>query len=379
MNGRLRGSLLALGLAACAPAPPPASAPTAPPVPTRTWPRSAEEFLARPRGFYVVVDVERNEVRFMDSTTVLWSTPAGTGTGFRLETDRGRWEFSTPTGLFFVQSKELDPVWIVPDWYFLKNGRPVPPEDSPLRRQPGALGAAAIYLGHEIAIHGTDKPELLGQRVSHGCIRVADPFAVRLFHNVQIGTPVLIVGQAPPPDPNVPLPTNPGRPRRRPPNPWARLSTEALLQAVDRGLAADTGAAWVAPAAELIRRAIRDDSAALRGLLRRAGHGARPAVRREFATFLADLYTRGSWRTVVSLARIEPEARRRAAEAIVQAAMDLYPGDPQDPTAPWPTRRLLPDRLGPEGRRGWQALADAEAAWRAARRGTASAWGRERG
>jgi len=345
------------------------------PRPTAAWPRSVEEFLAHPRGFYVVVDIERNEVRFMDSTTVLWSTPAGTGTGFRLETDRGRWEFSTPTGLFFVQSKELDPVWIVPDWYFVKNGKPVPSEDSPLRRQPGALGAAAIYLGHEIAIHGTDKPELLGQRVSHGCIRVADPFAVRLFHNVQIGTPVLIVGRAPPPDTSVPLPTNPGRTRRRPPNPWARATTRSLLAALDRGLAADTGSAWVAPAAELVRRAIRDDSAALRGLLRRAGQGARPTTRREFETFLADLYARGSWRTVVSLARIEPEVRQRAAEAIVHATLDLYPGDPQDPTAPWPTRRLLPTRLGPDGRRGWQALADAEARWRAAHGGPRPAWG----
>src|SRR5690606_1607731 len=39
--------------------------------------------------------------------------------------------------------------------------------------------------------HGTDRTDL---GVSHGCIRLETRYARRLFHNVQVGTPVIIVG-----------------------------------------------------------------------------------------------------------------------------------------------------------------------------------------
>jgi hypothetical protein len=68
----------------------------------------------------------------------------------------------------------------------------------------------------------------------------------------------------------------------------------------------------------------------------------------------------------VSLARIEPEARGRAAYSIVTATMDLYPGGAADPRAPWPTRRVPPEGLGPAGRAGWEALAAAEKDYRTA-------------
>jgi hypothetical protein len=166
------------------PAPPPPAAAPAPPVPV-------------PDRKFVVVDVERNELRFMDGERVLWRAPVGTGTGFRLSTRSGRqWQFHTPSGTMQVQYKELNPAWFRPDWWFIENKRPVPPQDSPLRKEEGGLGAAAVFLGNELAIHGTDKPELLGRRVSHGCIRLSNANAVRLFHNVQVGTPVMIVGES---------------------------------------------------------------------------------------------------------------------------------------------------------------------------------------
>lgn len=43
-----------------------------------------------------------------------------------------------------------------------------------------------------VAIHGTSLPELLGQRVSHGCIRVGNRDIVRLSRIVRPGTPVII-------------------------------------------------------------------------------------------------------------------------------------------------------------------------------------------
>jgi hypothetical protein len=45
--------------------------------------------------------------------------------------------------------------------------------------------------GH-VAIHGTNAPWLLGQSVSHGCIRVSNAVIRRLAHVLPLGTPVLI-------------------------------------------------------------------------------------------------------------------------------------------------------------------------------------------
>jgi hypothetical protein len=46
--------------------------------------------------------------------------------------------------------------------------------------------------GGFVGIHGTDQPELLPGRVSHGCIRMRNPDIVRLAHLMPVGTPVTI-------------------------------------------------------------------------------------------------------------------------------------------------------------------------------------------
>jgi hypothetical protein len=319
---------------------------------------------------YVVVDVEKNELRFMGGDRVLWRAPVGTGTGFRLRGGTGRqWDFSTPTGTMHVQFKQMNPVWYKPDWYFIENKLPVPSENSPLRREAGGLGAAAVFLGDEIAIHGTDKPELLGRRVSHGCIRLSNANAVRLFHNVQVGTPVMIVGQTvvlneDQPD-SVARFTRRARRVATRPNPLARVATPTLLTRLDTQLRATGDSAWVAVASELMERGLRSDVPALRGLLTRAGQAPSTSRREEYKTFMADVFSRGVLRTVVSLNRIAPEARERAVADIVAGTMELYHGNLNDTAAPWPTKRVQRERLGPEGQAGWTALQRAEAAYRA--------------
>jgi hypothetical protein len=266
--------------------------------------------------------------------------------------------------VFQVKYKEEMPVWYLPDWYFIEKGLPLPPEDSPERRQEGQLGVAAVYVSEEIAIHGTSRPELLGQRVSHGCIRLENKFAQRLYHNVQIGTPIVIVGgEYEPVEP--PEVTDPGGPVRREPDPLAGLSTTEILRRLDQHLEdADTTGAWVPLASRLITRGLREDAVALRGLLARAGTAGSVALNREYATFLADAFSRGSLRAVVSLARIGEEERDRATRAIVEATMALYPGSALDERAPWPTRRLHNGILGPEGNAGWESLLAAEKDYR---------------
>lgn len=147
---------------------------------------------------YVVIRLAENRLLLVDGREVIWSAPVGTGTGFRLEGAGESWAFDTPRGVFRVERKEKDPVWIMPDWAFVEQGRPVPPPDSPLRRRKGMLGSTALYIGYELAIHGTNRPDLVtnpdpdARRVSHGCIRMTDEDARRLYHQVDVGTLVLI-------------------------------------------------------------------------------------------------------------------------------------------------------------------------------------------
>lgn len=46
--------------------------------------------------------------------------------------------------------------------------------------------------GWTIGIHGTPRPELLGQAVSRGCIRMRNADVVRIYDRVELGTPVTI-------------------------------------------------------------------------------------------------------------------------------------------------------------------------------------------
>jgi hypothetical protein len=143
-------------------------------------------------GRYVVISLDEHMLHLMEDERVIWSAVVGTGTGTRLEGAGQKWDFSTPRGIFRVQLKEKDPVWRVPDWAFVERGVPIPPLNHPSREEEGMLGTTAIYLQYDIAVHGTNNPELLGQPVSHGCIRMTNEAVRRLYHEVEIGTPVII-------------------------------------------------------------------------------------------------------------------------------------------------------------------------------------------
>jgi lipoprotein-anchoring transpeptidase ErfK/SrfK len=143
-------------------------------------------------GRYIVVSLEEHRLYLMEAERVVWSTVVGTGTGTRLEGAGQQWDFSTPRGMFRVQRKEKDPRWYLPDWHYVENKVPVPDPDDPKRWQRGMLGTSALFLGEGIALHGTSKPALLGQAVSHGCIRMTNEAARELYYAVEVGTPVII-------------------------------------------------------------------------------------------------------------------------------------------------------------------------------------------
>jgi hypothetical protein len=88
----------------------------------------------------------------------------------------------TPLGLFYVTWK-FDPS-IDPDWAILGTYAFETSAYSKLTDWPG---------GGIVGVHGTPWPELLGQAVSHGCVRIANENIEFLRSRVTLGTPVEIV------------------------------------------------------------------------------------------------------------------------------------------------------------------------------------------
>src|SRR5690606_16193812 len=102
--------------------------------------------------------------------------------------------------------------------------------------------------------------------------RLENRFAQRLYHNVQIGTPIVIIGGEHLDDEPPGETTDPGSPRPRPADPLAGLGTTEILNRLGTLLEAnDTTGAWVPLASRLITRGLKDDAVALRGLLSLAG------------------------------------------------------------------------------------------------------------
>jgi hypothetical protein len=339
------------------------------------------------RGDYlIVIDLDDNELHFMQGRTILWSAPVGTGMDLKLEASNRKWQFSTPVGEYQVEYKEENPVWVAPDWFYIENKLPVPPPNDPKRRFPGALGVAAVHFGVGLAIHGTDKPDLLGQRVSHGCIRLANEYAQRLYHNVQVGTKVLIVGtqergemgrltpgQVPGAGPvdarTQRLRDRAKAERTRLMNGLNALSTEALLERLEEEMAArgssSVPAKWPETASVLIRRAVKDeDQDAARGMLEQVEGLRTPHLRAEYLTFVADLYRRATPVAALALAGLEGRTQQAAAGAIVEGTLGLFADGPEQPTAPWPSRRVLRTVLAEDAQAGYDAVLSAEQAYR---------------
>jgi lipoprotein-anchoring transpeptidase ErfK/SrfK len=199
---------------------------------------------------YIVVSIEERRLWYKQGDETIFTTRVATGSGKTLVKDGGKdeWKFETPRGRLVVQGKELDPVWVPPDWHYIEyakkkglgvvymkrgeqiplpdgavlavegndvvkryaDGRTypmeagegheidaggnviVPPFGTNQRKYKGVLGSHRILLGDGYGLHGTDKPESIGQAVSHGCVRLRNEDIAFLYSIVPIGTPVFI-------------------------------------------------------------------------------------------------------------------------------------------------------------------------------------------
>ncbi|MGH6665734.1 MAG: L,D-transpeptidase, partial [Pseudolabrys sp.] len=97
----------------------------------------------------------------------------------------------TWTGRARVEGKYVRPAWQAPP--SIRRENPRLPKVIPGGAANNPMGAAALTLrGGEYAIHGTNRPELIGGFVSHGCIRMYNSDIRELYRLVNVGTPVVV-------------------------------------------------------------------------------------------------------------------------------------------------------------------------------------------
>ncbi len=143
-------------------------------------------------GPVITIDVSTNQAYFFRDGVLVRKSKAATGSDKILRSGRKVWWFRTPRGRHSVVGKVKDPIWVKPDWAFVEEGKPIPPPESPLRKEKGTMGKYALDLGDRVMIHGTNDPKSIGRRVSHGCIRLPKDMLTLLWREVEVGTEVHI-------------------------------------------------------------------------------------------------------------------------------------------------------------------------------------------
>ena len=100
----------------------------------------------------------------------------------------GRQGLETPSGLYSIDDKQVNPSWHVPQssWAGDLAGRVIPPgPDDPIK---------ARWMGfwNGAGIHGTDETSSIGSAASHGCIRMTIPDVIELYDLVPWNTPIYV-------------------------------------------------------------------------------------------------------------------------------------------------------------------------------------------
>jgi L,D-transpeptidase YbiS len=142
----------------------------------------------------LVIDVASCRFRLYDSRRrVVRQGPCATGMDSTLQAPDGRiWRFATPRGLRHIHNKSPNPVWYRPDWFYIEEGRTPPPPEDPDRLATGMLGEFALDVGQGYLVHGSPYQRGIGDRITHGCVRLADDDLRAVYNTLDIGDPVVL-------------------------------------------------------------------------------------------------------------------------------------------------------------------------------------------
>lgn len=138
----------------------------------RSYLYSADEVFS----IRLVLSLGQKQVKVYDRDELIATFPVAVG--------KQGWE--TPTGEFTIRHLVANPHWENP-W----TGKVIPPGPN------NPLGDRWIGFWtdgrNDIGFHGTPGEHLIGQAVSHGCVRMKNSDIRKLFEMVSVGTPVIVV------------------------------------------------------------------------------------------------------------------------------------------------------------------------------------------
>ena len=183
-----------------------------------------ESELAPPDRPYIVVSLAERRMVYLKGNDTLYKAPVAVGSGKTLVLGGKTKRFVTPRGRMAITHKELDPVWVPPNWHYIEYARErgmgvidmsnaspnalagypagrvpvrggnviIPPWGSPQREHRGVLGVAKLEMYDGYYFHGTNNEASIGTAASHGCIRMRRADILWMYENVPVGTKVYL-------------------------------------------------------------------------------------------------------------------------------------------------------------------------------------------
>lgn len=95
------------------------------------------------------------------------------------------------SGSFAVTAKMVNPTWT--PTADMRKENPSLPAVVPGGHPRNPLGNRALYVGDTLyRIHGTDAPWLIGDAVSHGCVRMLNDDVADLYERVPVGSKIVV-------------------------------------------------------------------------------------------------------------------------------------------------------------------------------------------
>ena len=148
---------------------------------TTVKPKTTVADLQRSHG--TVITIDRSTFRLRLFKAFRWRKTYGVAVG--------QPAYPTPTGLFSIANKQVNPVWSVPNspWAGELAGTTVVGGSAA-----NPLKARWMGITDGVGIHGTGEDWSIGTPASHGCIRMHVSDVIELYPRVPVGTPVLIAG-----------------------------------------------------------------------------------------------------------------------------------------------------------------------------------------
>lgn len=175
---------------------------------------------------HLVVSIEEKRLWYLSGQDTLFTVPVAVGSGQTMVMGGQTHRFQTPRGRMTITHKELDPIWVPPDWHYhriaqsrglqivnmrnaprnaltdmgfpegrepIRDGKIyLPPWGSPQSKHKGVLGAAKLEMRDGYYFHGTNNEASIGTAASAGCIRLRRDDVLWMYENVPVGTPVYI-------------------------------------------------------------------------------------------------------------------------------------------------------------------------------------------